>query len=44
MFPNSEYLSDHTLSLPFWSGMPDADVERIAATVTRVLAKVPVHA
>jgi dTDP-4-amino-4,6-dideoxygalactose transaminase len=39
MFPVAEYLSDHTLSLPFWSGMQEADVERVAATLRTLLAR-----
>jgi dTDP-4-amino-4,6-dideoxygalactose transaminase len=44
MFPNSEYISDHTLSLPFWSGMDDADAERVVSVVRRVMARRPPRA
>lgn len=39
MFPNAEYHSDHSLSLPFWSGMPLADVDRVVETLDRLLTK-----
>lgn len=39
MFPNAEYHSDHSLSLPFWSGMPLADVDRVVETLDRLLAR-----
>ncbi|BCS33500.1 spore coat polysaccharide biosynthesis protein SpsC [Luteitalea sp. TBR-22] len=41
MFPNAEYHSDHSLSLPFWSGMPLADVDRVIETLDRLLAAAP---
>jgi dTDP-4-amino-4,6-dideoxygalactose transaminase len=41
MFPHAEYHSDHSLSLPFWSGMPLADVDRVIETLDRVLATGP---
>lgn len=41
MFPNAEYHSDHSLSLPFWSGMPPGDVDRVVETLDRLLATGP---
>lgn len=41
MFPNAEFHSDHSLSLPFWSGMPLSDVDRVVDTLTRLLARRP---
>ncbi len=38
MFPNAEYHSDHSLSLPFWSGMPLTDADRVVDTLERLLA------
>ena len=38
MFPNAEYHSDHSLSLPFWSGMPLDDVDRVIETLDRLLS------
>jgi dTDP-4-amino-4,6-dideoxygalactose transaminase len=37
MFPNAEYHSDCSLSLPFWSGMPIGDVDRVVETLDRLL-------
>lgn len=37
MFPNAEFHSDHSLSLPFWSGMTLPDVDRVVETVSRLL-------
>ena len=37
MFPQAEYHSDHSLSLPLWSGLPLADVDRVVETITRLL-------
>lgn len=37
MFPNAEYHSDHSLSLPFWSGMAVHDVDRVAETLDRLV-------
>lgn len=41
MFPVSEYFSDHTLSLPLWSGMSEDDAVRVVETVRRLLARGP---
>jgi len=38
MFPHAEYHTDHSLSLPLWSGLPLADVDRVVDTITRLLA------
>ncbi|WP_291990145.1 DegT/DnrJ/EryC1/StrS aminotransferase family protein [Luteitalea sp.] len=38
MFPNAEHHSDHALSLPFWSGMPLADADRVVETIARLLS------
>lgn len=38
MFPNAEFHSDHSLSLPFWSGMALPDVDRVVETLARLLA------
>jgi dTDP-4-amino-4,6-dideoxygalactose transaminase len=38
MFPNAEYYSDRTLSLPFFPKMTDADVDDVAAAVKKVIA------
>lgn len=38
MFPNAEFHSDHSLSLPFWSGMAVSDVDRVVETIHRLLA------
>ena len=38
MFPNAEFHSDHSLSLPFWSGMAPGDVDRVVETLARLLA------
>jgi dTDP-4-amino-4,6-dideoxygalactose transaminase len=38
MFPNAEYYSDRTLSLPFFPGMSDADVDDAVAAVKKVIA------
>jgi dTDP-4-amino-4,6-dideoxygalactose transaminase len=37
MFPNAEYHSDCSLSLPFWSGMAIRDVDRVIETLDRLL-------
>jgi dTDP-4-amino-4,6-dideoxygalactose transaminase len=37
MFPHAEYHSDHSLSLPLWSGMPPGDVDRVVDTIARLL-------
>ena len=41
MFPNAEHHSDHALSLPFWSGMPLADADRVVETIARLLSGRP---
>ncbi len=41
MFPHAEYHSDHSLSLPFWSGMPLTDADRVVDTLERLLAEGP---
>lgn len=41
MFPQSEYISDHTLSLPFWSGMDDQDAGRVVDVLRRVMGRRP---
>ena len=38
MFPNAEYHSDNSLSLPFWSGMPFDDVDRVVETLDRLMS------
>jgi dTDP-4-amino-4,6-dideoxygalactose transaminase len=38
MFPNAEYYSDRTLSLPFFPGMSDSDVDDAVAGVKKVVA------
>jgi dTDP-4-amino-4,6-dideoxygalactose transaminase len=38
MFPHAEYYSDRTLSLPFFPGMSDADVDDVVAGVKKVIA------
>jgi dTDP-4-amino-4,6-dideoxygalactose transaminase len=37
MFPHAEYHSDHSLSLPLWSGMPPGDVDHVVDTIARLL-------
>lgn len=37
MFPNTEYYSDRTLSLPFFPKMTEADVDDVAAAVKKVI-------
>jgi dTDP-4-amino-4,6-dideoxygalactose transaminase len=37
MFPEAEYLSDHTLSLPFGSFMAEHDVDRVAEALGAIL-------
>jgi dTDP-4-amino-4,6-dideoxygalactose transaminase len=39
MFPHAEYHSDHSLSLPFWGGMPLSDVDRVVETLERLLTR-----
>ncbi len=41
MFPHAEFHSDHALSLPFWSGMSLADVDRVVETLRRLLEQGP---
>jgi dTDP-4-amino-4,6-dideoxygalactose transaminase len=38
MFPNAEYYSDRTLSLPLFARMSDADVDDAVAGVKKVIA------
>lgn len=38
MFPNAEYYSDRTLSLPFFPAMSDTDVDDVVAGVKKVIA------
>lgn len=38
MFPNCEYYGDRTVSLPFFPGMTDADIDDVVAAVTKVVA------
>ena len=38
MFPNAEYHSDNSLSLPFWSGMTPAQVDRVVETIDRTMS------
>jgi len=38
MFPHAEYFGDRTVSLPFFPGMTDTDVDDVAAAVTKVVA------
>ncbi len=38
MFPNAEYHSDNSLSLPFWSGMTTAQSDRVVETIDRVMS------
>ena len=38
-FPHAEYHSDHSLSLPFWSGMPLADADRVVETLHGLLQR-----
>ena len=37
MFPNAEYISDRTLSLPLSSGLSDEDVSHVIATLRNIL-------
>jgi dTDP-4-amino-4,6-dideoxygalactose transaminase len=37
-FPQAEYVSDRTLSLPLWADMPDDDVTRVVEALTELLA------
>jgi len=37
MFPNAEYVSDRTLSLPLSAGTDDADVERVITVLRELL-------
>jgi len=39
MFPNAEYHSDTSLSLPFWGGMAMRDVDRVVETLERLLTR-----
>jgi dTDP-4-amino-4,6-dideoxygalactose transaminase len=39
LYPHAEYHSDHSLSLPFWSGMPFEDVDRVVETLRRLLTR-----
>jgi hypothetical protein len=39
MFPNSERISRETLTLPLYPEMKDSDVDRVCATLSRVLRK-----
>ena len=39
MFPNAEYYSDRTISLPLYPKMTDADADDVLAAVTKVLAR-----
>lgn len=39
MFPNAEYYSDRTISLPFFPGMSDADVEDVVNAVRKVVTR-----
>lgn len=41
MFPRAEYLSDHSLSLPLWSGMTGAEVDRVVDALDTLLAEGP---
>ncbi len=41
MFPNAEYLSDNSLSLPLWSGMTAHDVDRVVDVLRTLLKKGP---
>lgn len=38
MFPNAEYYSDRTISLPLYPRMSDADADDVAAAVRKVIA------
>jgi dTDP-4-amino-4,6-dideoxygalactose transaminase len=38
MFPNAEYVSDHTMSIPLSPAMTDEDVEHVIAALHEVLA------
>ncbi|HUG39957.1 MAG TPA: DegT/DnrJ/EryC1/StrS aminotransferase family protein [Longimicrobiales bacterium] len=40
-FPNAEFISDRTLSLPLSAKLTDADVERVMRTVRRALGAAP---
>ena len=37
MFPNAEYISDRTVSIPLSAKLNDADVEDIVKAVSRIL-------
>jgi dTDP-4-amino-4,6-dideoxygalactose transaminase len=39
MFPNAEFISDRTLSLPFTSALSDEDVDRVIESVRGLLAR-----
>jgi dTDP-4-amino-4,6-dideoxygalactose transaminase len=39
MFPRAEYYSDRTISLPFFAGMTDADVDDVVWAVKKVVAR-----
>ncbi|AMY10397.1 UDP-4-amino-4-deoxy-L-arabinose--oxoglutarate aminotransferase [Luteitalea pratensis] len=39
MYPHAEHHSDHSLSLPFWSGMPLADADRVVETLQQLLSR-----
>jgi len=41
MFPHAEFHSDHSLSLPFWSGLPSSDADRVVDTLHRLLQRGP---
>ena len=38
MFPNAEYYSDRTISLPLYPRMTDADADDVVAAVRKVLS------
>ena len=40
IFPNSEYISDRTISLPLSAGLSDSDVEDVVSAVKKVLKDV----
>jgi dTDP-4-amino-4,6-dideoxygalactose transaminase len=39
MFPHAEFLSDHTLSLPLWSGMAMEEVDHVVDVLATLLAR-----
>jgi len=39
MFPNAEFVSDRTLSLPFTAGLSDAEVSRVIEALRELLAR-----